>query len=207
MFKDYKNIILNDVLEENYNFEIELKESFLLDLLELEKCSHISREDFKKEFSELLNEVDITLMENDNEKKRNVIYKKYKGKYFINVNGDTNKFQFFYSKKYHKIVFEYFDKILESEEVTKDRDLLIYFCELIFVSLINRSLEPKLSVLNTSFIFIIVNIILFIVVESMQKNEKIIWVNEKSFDYYRKWIRRSVSDLSKFYYFVSCLNL
>lgn len=207
--RDFEKIISDDLLEEkNYDFEIELKESFLSDLLELEKCSHISREDFKKEFSELLNEVNNTLMKKGNEKKKNVIYKKYKGKYFINVNGDTYKFQFFYSKKHHKLVFEYFDKIMESKEVAKDIDLLIWFCELIFMILFYKNLETKSSVFNTSIIFIMVNIILFIVVESMQKNEKIIWVNSKSFDYYRKWFRcRNVSELSKIYYLVSWINL
>lgn len=42
--RDYEKIILGDFLEKkNYDFEIELKESFLLDLLELEKCSHIRK--------------------------------------------------------------------------------------------------------------------------------------------------------------------
>lgn len=206
MFKDYKNIILNDVLEENYNFEIELKESFLLDLHELEKCFSKSREDLKKELSKLLKDVNTTLMENENDK--NIIDKKYKGKYFTNIKGDEYRIQFFYKKKQHKLVFEYFDKIIESKEVAKDIDLLIWFCELIFMILFYRNLETKLSVFNTSIIFIMVNIILFIVVESMQKNEKIIWVNEKSFDYYRKWFRcRNVSELSKIYYLASWINL
>lgn len=206
MFKDYKNIILNDVLEENYNFEIKLKESFLLDLHELEKCFPKSREDLKKEISKLLKNVNTTLMENENDK--NIIDKKYKGKYFTNIKGDEYRIQFFYNKKQNKLVFEYFDKIFESEQVTKDIDLLIFTSQLIFVSQIYRNWVTKSSLLKTSLFFIIVNMIIFIVVEIKQKNEKIIWVNEKSFDYYRKWIRRrSVSELSKFYYFISWINL
>ena len=206
MFKNYKNIILNDVLEENYNFEIEFKESFLLDLHELEKCFPQNREDLKKEISKLLKNVKTTLMENENDK--NIINKKYKGKYFTNIKGDEYRIQFFYNIKQHKLVFEYFDKIFESEQITRDIDLLICTSQLIFVSQIYRNWVTKSSLLKTSLFFIIVNMILFIVVEIKQKNEKIIWVNEKSFDYYRKWIRRrSVSELSKFYYFISWINL
>lgn len=206
MFKNYKNIILNDVLEENYNFEIEFKESFLLDLHELEKCFPQNREDLKKEISKLLKNVKTTLMENENDK--NIINKKYKGKYFTNIKGDEYRIQFFYNRKQHKLVFEYFDKIFESEQITRDIDLLICTSQLIFVSQIYRNWVTKSSLLKTSLFFIIVNMILFIVVEIKQKNEKIIWVNEKSFDYYRKWIRRrSVSELSKFYYFISWINL
>ena len=184
MFKNYKNIILNDVLEENYNFEIEFKESFLLDLHELEKCFPQNREDLKKEISKLLKNVKTTLMENENDK--NIINKKYKGKYFTNIKGDEYRIQFFYNRKQHKLVFEYFDKIFESEQITRDIDLLICTSQLIFVSQIYRNWVTKSSLLKTSLFFIIVNMILFIVVEIKQKNEKIIWVNEKSFDYYRK---------------------
>ena len=74
MHEDYKKKLLNDLLENKYyDFKIELKDSFILDLKELEENSHITREDFKTEFSKLLHEVNISLMDNENQKKKNKI--------------------------------------------------------------------------------------------------------------------------------------
>ena len=74
MHEDYKKKLLNDLLENKYyDFKIELKDSFILDLKELEENSHITREDFKTEFSKLLHEVNISLMDNENQKKKNII--------------------------------------------------------------------------------------------------------------------------------------
>ena len=208
MSKDYEKKLLNDLLEhKNYHFKIEFKESFLLDLRELEENFHISREDFKIEFSKLLDEVNIFLKNNKNQKKKNVIYDKYKDKYYINVNGDNFNFEFNYSKKENKLIFKYFNKIIESEKVVKKKDISIILLEFICISILCRFVETDLFLKIIVIIFMSLNCILSFVVISKQKYEKTIWYNENSFDLYRKWIRcRNISDLSRLYYSICLLN-
>lgn len=208
MHEDYKKKLLNDLLENKYyDFKIELKDSFILDLKELEENSHITREDFKTEFGKLLHEVNISLMDNENQKKKNIIYEKYNDKYCINVNGHHFTFEFYFSKRDNKLNFNYFNKIIYSDKVVKIKELVIWFFELFCISILCKNVEIDMLLKSIVIFLMIVNFILFIVVICRQKYEKTIWVNEKSFDSYRKWIRRrNVSDLSRFYYVTCLLN-
>lgn len=208
MHEDYKKKLLNDLLENKYyDFKIELKDSFILDLKELEENSHITREDFKTEFSKLLHEVNISLMDNENQKKKNIIYEKYNDKYCINVNGHHFTFEFYFSKRDNKLNFNYFNKIIYSDKVVKIKELVIWFFELFCISILCKNVEIDMLLKSIVIFLMIVNFILFIVVICRQKYEKTIWVNEKSFDSYRKWIRcRNVSDLSRLYYVTCLLN-
>ena len=180
----------------------------MLDLIELEKCSHIKEEDFNIEINKLLNKINNTLLENKSYLSGNIIYERFKNKYTIKINCNEFKFEFFFRQKDNKLILVYFDKIIDSEKVAQKKDLAIILFEFIFLIVFCKCEEiiPFLKIFV--YTLMVGNFILYIVVKNKVKNEKTIWFNKETFDSYRKWFRcRNISDLSRLYYCVCWINI
>ncbi|WP_099809634.1 Rib/alpha-like domain-containing protein [Streptococcus suis] len=204
----------------NYSDKITvaIKDSFFLDVEELMRNSFISKESFLESLQRLVQDIigHLNSQSQSNNKSKNIIYDTYKNGHEQSLNGHRFNFDFYYNPKENKLVFIHFDKLIPAEKVAKKRD---FFISLIVIATIfaihafnifinNYTLNMKSVII--SLILPLLNLILFFVVKCRDnKNvDKAIWVNKNSIDLFRKWFRsRQFSEWTKWYYFISWLNL
>ena len=204
---------------EKLNFDISIQDDFILDVEELKgKFDEIKEETFEEKFQELVKQVNTAFLNDQNQsdkKFRDIVYKEYGNKFRIEIAKHELIFEFYFDKKNNKLVFTHFDKLVRSKKVFRKTDMWILFAQLfvlitiLFVAIYKKQPIQLKSILAV-FTLPVINLILLFTVRHREHraNDKTIWVNQETFDLFRKWFRSSnISDWTRIFYFVSWLNL
>lgn len=202
---------------------VEIKESFLLDVVELLNVNIIKLDQFIEEYVDLIVKVNQEILKNQflPEKKREKfpIYKKYKNKLEFELDENIFSFEFYFDYNNLKLVVTHFDKLVKENQITKWRDIFASIIMIIILAKYGQSHWDKVKTLNPQvyplFALLALNfghIILFLVLQFNKRviNEynKVIWVNKDSLDLFRKLFRtRGVPDIYKVYFFLSWFNI
>ena len=186
------------------NVDLEVKESFILDTLELLK-EEMTVEEYSNQLVSLVRYLNPTLAEYSSEQNKNLIYDKFKNKYEFDFNGNKFRFEFYHKtdNSLNSLILTHFDKLIDGPKVTRKRDIVVPL-------LLSFAIWITFGINCYSLLFLslpALNIILYIYLLS-QKNEKIIWVNESSIDIFRKWARRrKIPDVQIIYFFLNWFNM
>lgn len=198
---------------------VEVKEGFLLDVVELINVNSISLDQFIEKYLDLIVKLNQEILKNqllpENKRDKFPIYKKYNNRLEIVLNGDIFKFEFYFDYNKMKLVVVHFDKMVIENQITKWWDSLIPISMIITILYLLFCREPKEPQRYSLYALLAMNVghlLLFIVLRKckrvINKNNKVIWVNKDSLDLFRKWFRnRSVPDIYKMYFFLNWLNM
>lgn len=198
---------------------VEVKEGFLLDVVELLNVNSIRLDQFIEKYFDLIVELNQEILKNqllpEDKRDKFLIYKKYHNQLEFVLNEDIFKFEFYFDYNKMELVVVHFDKMVIENQITKWRDLLIPICMILAILYFLFCRNPKDPQKYSLYGLLAINvghIILFIVLRKckrvINKNNKVIWVNKDSLDLFRKWFRtRSVPDIYKIYFFFNWLNM
>lgn len=182
----------------NDKVNIVVKESFILDTLELFKKEEITQNDFFKKFDELIKGIDSTIEGNPSKsekiKKKYPISDKSKNKYEIDFNDKTFKFEFYLNTD-NDLIFTHFDELIDSPKVTMWQDLIVPILLSFAISIYFRCQFCFFLIL-----FPALHIVLYFILKHT-KNDKVIWINESSTDIFRKLARRRKICIRQIVYF------
>lgn len=222
--KNNQTIIKDKVKNINGIIQVEVKESFLLDVNEVLKADVINIEQFKEIYLELIVEINKKILENyllpKDEREKDPLYKEYNNHLEIEleiklekekIKKELFKFEFYFKYDKMKLLLVHFDRMIDGGRITKKRDLITPV--LMGVILIGYIVfkQPEVSQLIPLIFLLLFNIghiVLYFILIHCKKENKEIWVNKSSFDLFRKWFRaRSMPDIHRIYFFVNWFNM
>ena len=210
-----QTIIKDKVKNINGIVQVEVKESFLLDVIEVLKADFINIEQFKEIYLKLIVKINKKILENyllpKDEKKKDPLYKEYNNHLEFELEKNIFKFEFYFKYDKMKLVLVHFDRKIDGGQITKIWELatpvlmgIILFFYMVCKELKASQLIPLIFLL----LFNIGHIVLFCKLKWCKKENKEIWVNKSSFDLFRKWFRnRSIPDIHRMYFFVNWFNM
>ena len=186
---------------------VEIKESFLLDVVELLNVNIIKLDQFIEEYVDLIVKVNQEILKNqllpEEKREKFPIYKKY-------------NFEFYFDYNNLRLVVIHFDKLVKENLITEWRDIFASIA-MIFILIgyfiYGKSKDLQVYPLLILFILNFSHIILFLILKFNKQvtntNYKVIWVNkDSSLDLFRKLFRnRSVPDKYMVYFFLNWLNI
>lgn len=118
-----------------------------------------------------------------------------------------------FDKKENTLFFVNFDKLVEYEEIIGNGNCIYLILEFAFSALVYSRFIDKLQPKYTTAYMLTINILILLlffyeVYKEIKGKKKTIWVDEDSFDIFRKWYRKRVkSDSSRFFYFLRWINI
>lgn len=214
-----QDFILSKINKINGIVHVEVKESFLLDVVELLNINSIRLDQFIEKYLDLIVKLNQEILKNqlllENKREKFPIYKKYNNRLEFVSNGDIFKFEFYFDYNKMKLVVVHFDKMVIANQITKFWELLIPTCMIAIILYFLACRNPKDPQKYSLYGLLAINVghlILFIALRTCKRvinnNNKVIWVNKDSLDLFRKWFRnRSVPDIYKMYFFLNWLNI
>ena len=215
--QDFVRSKINNI---NGIFHVEIKESFLLDVVELLNVNIIKLDQFIKEYVDLIVKVNQEILKNqllpEEKREKFPIYKKYKNKIEFELDENIFNFEFYFDYNNLKLVVIHFDKLVKENLITKWRDIFASIAMsfiIIGYFFLGKSKDPQVYPLIILLLFNVSHIILFLILKFNKQvtntNYKVIWVNkDSSLDLLRKLFRnRSVPDKYMVYFFLNWLNI
>lgn len=201
MCRDYEQKILKNIVEnKKYNFEIKFKNSFLLDFKIIRDKFKLKENEFKKAFEKILNEINEDVLNSKNN-------------YSLKLDDHEFDLRIEFDKKENTLFFVNFDKLVEYKEIIGKGNYIYLLLEFSFSAFVYFKFIDKLQPIYTTTYMLTINILILLLFfyelyKEIKGKKKTIWVDEDSFDIFRKWFRKRVkSDSSRFFYFLRWINI
>lgn len=198
------NFISSKINNINGVFHVELKDSFLRDVVELLDVCNIRTNLFIEKYLDLIVDLNQEILKNQalppKKREKYLVYKKYDNRHKFELEGNTFQFEFNFDYNELKLVMSHFDKLKKSRDITAKYDLVVPLLMCI-LALVNHK-YLSLLVLSLAQIFS------YFWCKCSYQNDTIIWVNENSIDFLRKFYRsRIIPAKNQLYYFLNWLNM
>lgn len=152
---------------------VEIKESFLLDVVELLNVNIIKLDQFIEEYVNLIVKVNQEILKNqllpEEKREKFPIYKKYKNKLEFELDENVFNFEFYFDYNNLKLVVIHFDKLVKENLITEWRDIFASIA-MIFILIgyfiYGKSNDLQVYPLLILFILNFFHIILFLILKS-----------------------------------------
>lgn len=212
-------VISSKIKNINGIINVDAQESFLLDVVELVNAKLITVDQFIEKYLDLIVKINKEVLRNQllpvKKRPKFPIRNKFNDQLEFELEENVFKFEFYFDYNKMKLVIVHFDKMIKGNQITKWRDIIIPLCAIILIMyfLFGRaSNNPQILSLILLLFVDVGHVILFALLRKckrvINKNNKVIWINNSTFDLYRKWFRnRSVPDVYKLYFFLNWLNM
>lgn len=214
-----ENVISSKIKNINGIIHVDTQESFLLDVVELVNAERIAVEQFIEKYLDLIVKLNKEILKKqllpEKKRKKFSIRNEFNNQLEFELEEDVFKFEFYFDYNKMKLVMVHFDKMIKENQITKWRDIIIPVCMIILIMYFifgKTPNTPQIWSLLLLFLVDVGHLILFGILRKskrvINKNNKVIWINKSSFDFFRKWYRnRSVPDIYKIYFFLNWLNM
>ena len=183
MCRDYEQKILKNIVEKKkYNFEIKFKDSFLSDFKIIRDKFELKENEFKKAFEKILNKINEDVLNSKNN-------------YSLKLDDHEFDLRIEFDKKENTLFFVNFDKLVEYKEIIGKGNYIYLLLEFAFSAFVYFKFIDKLQPIYTTTYMLTINILILLLFfyelyKEIKGKKKTIWVDEDSFDIFRKWLRK-----------------